>query len=839
MQYSSIEIKNSDYFVSAYSGSATVKPNAFGNIYTAFSFYNYEQFKADSEPYKFNYLRWPGGSMAEEKHNYSLTNENLLINASPGSGRTFREVLEVSIESGYSMSMVIPTRQYMNVSGSITEKATLMRQGQADLYQFLMKLYSGHFGEVPKDFTLEIGNESSWIGWRDGDYGKLANAFLTTFRRAERDAEAAGYDSNIKIAIQMATTENQAVVFRHISAENLREVDGFVRHSGLSSSVDGSVTVSGEVIAGYNLKRELSKLAGAAAYFESAFAQMGIKAPEFNVLDTAWTVGPAGTRLTSDELQKFDVGSIQGTSAIKLFSQLIAAGSDSAAVWGAVGPNPNRFFWNDAEPITHGGEALRLMSESLVGMTLLSGKVSTGGEWIASGGNFDTVAYEDNQKIVVFLTSGTIPGVGLTVNVAFDGLQHLGIASVEVVGTVNPNSPRSEQRPSKPVTNVLILKSDGSFEHQFNQSNEIVRVIIYKSQPSLNIVTPIGIDSRDMLFGTQNNDVLDGTAGRNYIFGREGFDHVDWSRASTNISVDLETKMTQVSSRTVVVTGVEGVIGSIFNDVIRGDDLANRFIGNSGDDTIFGRDGSDTIGGGSGNDHVDGGAGNDYLDGGFGNDEIFGGDGNDTIIASTGIDTVDGGSGADVFIYNGATSVQFSFAKVVTSASTFKAAELKGAVLTYLRNVEGIRLGSGDDSATGNGLGNFIDGGSGNDTISGWGGADTIKGGNGDDRLFGNRGDDILDGGAGNDFLNGGEGSDLFVYSGGRDTFDDVKQTDGDSIDFSFVRNKYGIDSVDDLTQMISQDRGKSRITFSESDVLTLNNITPDDILSGYLDIIF
>jgi Ca2+-binding RTX toxin-like protein len=65
--------------------------------------------------------------------------------------------------------------------------------------------------------------------------------------------------------------------------------------------------------------------------------------------------------------------------------------------------------------------------------------------------------------------------------------------------------------------------------------------------------------------------------------------------------------------------------------------------------------------------------------------------------------------------------------------------------------IENLISGSGDDSITGNSLGNIIEGGLGNDTI---------KGGSGDD---------ILDGGAGNDTIilesNGTFGLDLFAYN--------------------------------------------------------------------------
>lgn len=54
-------------------------------------------------------------------------------------------------------------------------------------------------------------------------------------------------------------------------------------------------------------------------------------------------------------------------------------------------------------------------------------------------------------------------------------------------------------------------------------------------------------------------------------------------------------------------------------------------------------------------------------------------------------------------------------------------------------------------------VGNYLDGGDGNDTLWGEGGNDTLIGGAGDDKLYGGEGANYLDGGAGNDVLNSGQ----------------------------------------------------------------------------------
>lgn len=72
-------------------------------------------------------------------------------------------------------------------------------------------------------------------------------------------------------------------------------------------------------------------------------------------------------------------------------------------------------------------------------------------------------------------------------------------------------------------------------------------------------------------------------------------------------------------------TSIENVTGSGFNDVLIGDDEANRLAGGDGDDYLIG-----------GDDILDGGAGADTLDGGADSvrDTLTGGAGNDIFVAS-------------------------------------------------------------------------------------------------------------------------------------------------------------------------------------------------------------
>jgi Ca2+-binding RTX toxin-like protein len=85
--------------------------------------------------------------------------------------------------------------------------------------------------------------------------------------------------------------------------------------------------------------------------------------------------------------------------------------------------------------------------------------------------------------------------------------------------------------------------------------------------------------------------------------------------------------------------------------------------------------------------------------------------------------------------------------------------------VTGSTRAEHIRLGYGNDRATGGGGNDSLLGGLGNDTLHGQDGRDWLHGGCRDDTIFGGAGHDRILGGQGNDLLLGGAGADRFIFS--------------------------------------------------------------------------
>jgi len=311
--------------------------------------------------------------------------------------------------------------------------------------------------------------------------------------------------------------------------------------------------------------------------------------------------------------------------------------------------------------------------------------------------------------------------------------------------------------------------------------------------------TLIGGTGADTLDGGDGNDLLDGGAGNDSIIGGNGddtatggagadtislgagMDYADYRTSGAGVNIDLSAGAASGGDAAGdVLSGVDGLYGSAFNDTLIGFDgqdtspgsaYTNVFYagagndsldGRGGDDSLFGEAGSDTILGGTGNDYIDGGADNDVLQGGTGNDTILGGTGNDTITGEAGADSIDGGDGDDS-IDGGADNDSIT-------GGLGNDTLLGGSGADTIRGGAGadnIDGGAENDSLFGDDGNDTIAGGTGNDTIDGGTGNDSLSGGDGADSILGGAGDDTLTGGAGADHLDGGAGDDLLRVGSG------------------------------------------------------------------------
>lgn len=167
----------------------------------------------------------------------------------------------------------------------------------------------------------------------------------------------------------------------------------------------------------------------------------------------------------------------------------------------------------------------------------------------------------------------------------------------------------------------------------------------------------------DTISGGEGDDAIDlGYDPRAATEGTEVLlDAVSYANAAAPVVVDFGASFTVpiAAEGNDTVTGFNGgirLVGSAFNDTVKGTNKADVFLARGGDDTIFGRGGDDTIvadtAGVVGNDRLYGDAGDDVLTGTVGSDTLVGGGGSDTISTTSELhQVIRGGSGIDTVIF--------------------------------------------------------------------------------------------------------------------------------------------------------------------------------------------
>ena len=168
-----------------------------------------------------------------------------------------------------------------------------------------------------------------------------------------------------------------------------------------------------------------------------------------------------------------------------------------------------------------------------------------------------------------------------------------------------------------------------------------------------------GREGNDTLNGGNGNDTLQGDSGTNELNGGAGIDTASYTTATAGVTGDLFDSGGEISGGGVAddLVDIENVIGSTFNDTLRGFGVSGELNGGDGDDELSNSDGGTVLNGGAGNDHLgavdgfdllNGGAGNDSLVAGDGDYGLFGDSGNDFLsMAGQGSATMTGGAGAD------------------------------------------------------------------------------------------------------------------------------------------------------------------------------------------------
>jgi Ca2+-binding RTX toxin-like protein len=127
-----------------------------------------------------------------------------------------------------------------------------------------------------------------------------------------------------------------------------------------------------------------------------------------------------------------------------------------------------------------------------------------------------------------------------------------------------------------------------------------------------------GAGGFDSLYGGNGDDSLfGGTGAGDYLDGGLGFDFARYDFALAGVTANMSSPGANAGEAVGdIYAGVEGLVGSNFDDGLAGDGQANVIIGLDGNDTLVGFDNVDTLQGGNGVDTLFGGNQQDFLSGG-------------------------------------------------------------------------------------------------------------------------------------------------------------------------------------------------------------------------------
>jgi Ca2+-binding RTX toxin-like protein len=325
--------------------------------------------------------------------------------------------------------------------------------------------------------------------------------------------------------------------------------------------------------------------------------------------------------------------------------------------------------------------------------------------------------------------------------------------------------------------------------------------------------TLIGTGDTNRLMGEVGDDMLTGGFGADFLFGgdggnpppgpspADGNDTAVYSDSPVGVTVNLATgRGFGGTAEGDTLVSIENITGSIHNDVLTGNDVANFLHSSHGDDILKGAGGADILHGNAGNDTLKGGGGADVLE---------------------------GNAGIDTAAYN--DSPAGVFVSLITDTADFGDAE--GDQLFNIENLTGTAF---HDDLWGNDGVNVLTGMAGNDTLKGFGGDDTLNGGAGADieiltttnssgtaaiNLTGNSTSNSVRGNNGNNTLNGGAGGDELIGLGGQDRF--------------LFDTALGPSNVDSVIDFNVADDTILLDDFIFSSSLGLGNISPGEFVIG------
>lgn len=575
---------------------------------------------------RFTNLRYPGGGVTEDQTWQNGGLERMFgppmaegaVEPPPGGAEhqgylmTIREALQLCEDNGSSMSVVIPTFQFMDPATKAFDTAGFGRY-LSELEQALSE-----FPQVPIS-AFEIGNEY-WARISAADYGRIADKQLPLLDALrDRLAEGAGPDwEKPAIGIQAgaawrASGENESrQIANQIGIENRELVDVIYQHAypnpnkGSEGQLDGvmkPISVFGS-LAGFkdNLKISLSEF------------NMGIHAGD-----------------------QSHYGVNQGAHWIEEFARHVDAGVDAMDHWGLAYKWLTTKFYDTKFPpaesdggkiaaiATPMGQAYDLASAQLVGKSTMADSAATQGMVIE--GQLGVTGFEEPGERMVFLSNTTDD----TATIDLSGFAGQAVFVHHIVPADSPKTPWYDE-------SVVSLPSPDQ---------------IVDARSDMQVTSGAGLKDKYVLGKDEMLVVIVGDPDRDYV--------IEGAHKATDPDSGLANDY---------LSGADG------RDILRGHAGDDTLEGGPGNDVLVGGSGDNVLRGGAGHDILlSSGGGADRLSGGAGNDVLLlGGEPSDATVDATlgqGSDLVVMNASRNVVIQDFAAEDSLAFGGIFADRAAF------------------------------------------------------------------------------------------------------------------------------------------------------------------------
>ncbi len=178
-----------------HAGIDAISSDALGVRYGTYR--NLFRFQDQTEDLNVGLIVWPGGALSEQHEDrYGFEFEGLY---NPTTGKpSIADMMAESIDQGTGLSVLLWTARYVGRLDDLRD----------DIQGFMQDLLGGHYGEMPDQMILEVGDEfyanfnNTTASGAATDYAAIADIMVTEIALALADSAINTAGSDVTIAVQ-------------------------------------------------------------------------------------------------------------------------------------------------------------------------------------------------------------------------------------------------------------------------------------------------------------------------------------------------------------------------------------------------------------------------------------------------------------------------------------------------------------------------------------------------------------------------------------------------------------------------------------------------------------